>query len=176
MLRVQRGDEAALGALMKRWELPVKRLLARVVQNTREAEEIAQATFVRVWEQRAKYRAGAEFRPWLFAIGINLARNRLRWWKRRPEVSLDAWDGTETASRSRGAPGELERQELVDAVQVAIAGLPSALREVLILQEYEQLSHSEIAAAVGCSPKAVEGRIHRARERLRKPLARWLNT
>ena len=176
MLRVQQGDEVALGALMRRWELPLKRLLARIVQNARDAEEIAQATFVRIWERRARYRAGAEFRPWLFAIGVNLARNRLRWWRRRPEVSLDAWMEIESASRGGGTPGELEKRELVEAVRSAVAQLPLPLREALVLQEFEQLSHAEIALAVGCTPKAVEGRLSRAKERLRQPLERWLNT
>ena len=72
MARVQGGDEAALGELMERWELPVKRLLARLVQNAAEADDLAQETFVRVWQQREKFRAGAEFRPWMFAIAVNL--------------------------------------------------------------------------------------------------------
>ena len=79
MRRVQAGDEAALGALMERWELPVKGLIARIVLNSRDADELAQETFVRVWQQREKFRAGAEFRPWVFSIAVNLARNRLRW-------------------------------------------------------------------------------------------------
>jgi RNA polymerase sigma-70 factor (ECF subfamily) len=176
MLRVQQGDEVALGALMRKWELPLKRLLARIVQNTRDAEEMAQATFVRIWEQRARYRADAEFRPWLFAIGVNMARNRLRWWKRRPEISLDARMEIDPASRENAAPSKLERKELVDAVQRAVAELPLPLREALVLQEYEQLSHAEIAEVLGCTTKAVEGRIHRARERLRGPLAKWLQS
>lgn len=176
MLRVQQGDEVALGALMREWELPLKRLLARIVQNTRDSEELAQATFVRVWENRARFRPGAEFRPWLFAIGVNMARNRLRWWRRRPEVSLDAWMAVEPASPGNAAPGELERTELVDAVQRVVAELPLRLREALVLQEYEELSHAEIAVALGCTTKAVEGRIHRARERLREPLAKWLRS
>ena len=86
MARVQAGDDAALGVLMKRWELPVKSLIARMVLNAGEAEELAQETFVRVWQQRARFRADAAFRPWVFAIAVNLARNRLRWWRRRPMV------------------------------------------------------------------------------------------
>lgn len=176
MLRVQQGDEAALGALMHRWELPLKGLLARVVLNVRDAEDLAQATFVRIWEQRARYRAGAEFRPWLFAIGVNLARNRLRWWRRRPEISLDAWLGAESPATGDNAPGELERRELAEAVQRAVAQLPLNLREALVLQQFEEMSHAEIAAALGCTAKAVESRIARAKERLRTPLARWLGS
>jgi RNA polymerase sigma factor (sigma-70 family) len=176
MLRVQQGDEIAFGSLMRKWEQPLKRLLARIVQNTRDAEEMAQATFVRIWEQRARYQPNAEFRPWLFSIGVNMARNRLRWWKRHPEVSLDAWMEFEPSSRGKVAPSELERKELVETVQRAIAELPLPLREALVLQEFEQLSHAEIALALGCTTKAVEGRIHRARERLRGPLAKWLQS
>jgi len=174
MLLVQRGDEAALGALINKWELPLKRLLARIVQNSRDSEEIAEAAFVRVWENRARFRQGAEFRPWLFAIGINLARNRLRWWRRRPEVALDAWMESGAGSDRDNGPAALERNERIEAVRSAIAALPLSLREALVLHEYEQLSHAEIAAALNCTSKAVERRIYRAREKLRESLERWL--
>lgn len=193
MRRVQGGDEAALAALMQRWELPVKSVIARLVFNVSEAEELAQETFVRVWQQRARFRTGAEFRPWVFAIAVNLARNRLRWWRRRPVVSLDAWQdpratagtaghavsgeraGGDGAGRpDAGAAGELERAERAAAVREAIAALPADLREAIVLFEYEQMSHAEIAAAVGATPKAVETRIYRAREKLRAALKRWV--
>lgn len=175
MRRVQAGDEAALGTLMERWELAVKSVVARIVLNTSEAEELAQETFVRVWQQRGKFRAGAEFRPWVFSIAINLARNRLRWWRRRPTVELHEWSGTErTGSKEQGAGAErLEAQERAVAVREAIAALPVELREAIVLFEYEQMSHAEIAVAVGATPKAVETRIYRARERLREALKRW---
>lgn len=175
MRRVQAGDEAALAALMERWELPVKGLLARIVLNARDAEELAQETFVRVWTQRAKFRDGAEFRPWVFAIAVNLARNRLRWWRRRPEVSLQEWNDTaEIGDRSSEIGSEAaERRERAAAVRDAIAALPVDLREAVVLFEYEQLSHAEIGAALGCSSKAVESRLYRAREKLRAALGRW---
>ena len=175
MGRVQAGDEVALGSLMERWELPVKGLVGRIVLNASEAEELAQETFVRVWQQRAKFRAGAEFRPWVFAIAVNLARNRLRWWRRRPTVSLHEWSETEGEGReAKGGGAEaLERAERAAAVRDAVAALPLDLREALVLFEYEQLSHAEIAVALGCTPKAVETRIYRAREKLRAALKRW---
>jgi RNA polymerase sigma factor (sigma-70 family) len=175
MRRVQAGDEAALGSLMERWELPLKAVIGRIVLNASEAAELAQETFVRVWQQRERFRAGAEFRPWVFSIAINLARNRLRWWRRRPTVELTAW--SEGAAGARTAEGEgagrLEAHERADAVRDAIAALPLELREAIVLFEYEEMSHAQIAAAVGATPKAVETRIYRARERLREALKRW---
>ncbi len=178
MSRVQRGDEAALGALMERWELPLKSFIGRIVLNASEAEELAQETFARVWQQREKFRTGAEFRPWIFSIAVNLARNRLRWWRRRPNVSLEEWTETPAAGRGAGAGNDgaavLEKAERATAVRDAVAALPLELREALVLFEYEQLSHAAIAAVVGATPKAVETRIYRARERLRAVLQRWM--
>lgn len=176
MRRVQSGDEVALGGLMERWELPVKALIARIVLNAREAEELAQEAFVRVWQQREKFRAGAEFRPWLFAIAVNLARNRLRWWRRRPEVALEEW--TKTGDNSAPADGgstSLETAERAGAVRDAVAALPRELREALVLFEYEQMAQADIARVLGCTAKAVETRIYRARERLRGALRRWVD-
>jgi RNA polymerase sigma factor (sigma-70 family) len=172
MVRVQGGDEAALGALMQRWELPLKSVIARLVLNASEAEELAQETFVRVWQQRDRFRATAEFRPWVFAIAINLARNRLRWWRRRPIVALEEWTERDPAGPSPENP--LEQSERAAAVRDAIAALPTELREAIVLFEYQQMSHAEIAAAVGATPKAVETRIYRAREKLRAALKRWM--
>jgi RNA polymerase sigma-70 factor (ECF subfamily) len=171
MARVQAGDEAALGELMNRWELPVKSVVARIVLNAREAEELAQETFVRVWTQRAKYRSGAAFRPWVFAIAVNLARNRLRWWRRRPEIALEEWtESPQSGDASAGGGLAMERTERINAVRDAIAALPADLREAVVLFEYEQMSHAEIADALGCTPKSVESRLYRARAKLRKAL------
>ena len=175
MVRVQAGDAAAFGALMERWERPVKSVIARLVGNASEAEELAQETFVRVWQQREKFRAGAEFRPWVIAIAVNLARNRLRWWRRRPEVALEEWNESGgDGERGRGGEGAMEAAERAAAVRDAIAALPVELREAIVLFEYEEMSQAEIAAAVGATPKAVETRIYRAREKLRAALKRLL--
>lgn len=175
MARVQRGDEAAFGVLMERWERPVKSVIARIVLNASDAEELAQETMVRVWQQRGTFRDGAEVRPWVFSIAVNLARNRLRWWRRRPAVSLEEWSETEEAGEKprETGPAVMERAERTAAVRDAIAALPLDLREAIVLFEYEDLSHAEIAAVVGATSKAVETRIYRAREKLRTVLKRW---
>ena len=171
MERVCGGDETAFAVLMERWELPVKSLLARIVLNASEAEELAQETFVRLWRSRGDFRPGAAFRPWLFAIAVNLARNRLRWWRRRPTVELGEWlESGGDAGQTAGGAGALERAERIASVQAAVAALPADLREALVLFEFEELSQSEIAAALGTTPKAVESRVARAREKLRRLL------
>jgi len=171
MIRVQSGDESALSTIMAEWELPVKGLLMRFMHNERDAADLAQETFVRVWEQRTKYQSGSAFRPWLFAIAVNLARNRLRWWKRRPEVILEAWNG-EGESETGAQVAEIG--ERAKAVRDAIAGLPRDLREAVVMAEFEGMSHAAIAMTLSTTAKAVESRLYRARAALRKPLAHWL--
>jgi RNA polymerase sigma factor (sigma-70 family) len=174
MARVQAGDEAAFGVLMERWERPVKSVIGRIVLNASEAEELAQETMVRVWQQRDKFRDGAEVRPWVFSIAVNLARNRLRWWRRRPEVALEEWSAAEEGATGREGDGEMERKERAAAVRDAIAALPLELREAIVLFEFEEMSQAEIAVTVGASVKAVEARVARAREKLRVTLRRWV--
>lgn len=174
MGRIQSGDQGAFAELMQRWELPVKSVIARIVLNASEAEDLAQETFVRVWQRRSQFAVGRAVKPWILGIAVNLARNRLRWWKHRPAVALEEW--TELPDHT-GPPEagsrNLESAERAAAVRDAIAALPPESREALVLFEYEQMSYAEIAEALGTPPKTVENRIIRARERLRRSLQSW---
>ena len=175
MRRLQGGEDAALAQLMQRWEIHVKRFVFRIVRNTAEAEDLAQEVFVRVYSKRATYRAGAKFSNWCFSIAANQAKNRLRWWRRRPAISLNAWTeaGGDTADESRvgeSASSKAVAHEQISAVQAAVAALPLDLRTALVLFEYEDLSMAEIAAALDCSAKAVENRLYRARQQALQPI------
>ncbi len=172
------ADEfAALDELMRRWQRPLRAFLYRHLQNDADALDLAQETFVRVHRHRARYRVGARFSTWMFQIALNLARDHARKHARRRTDSLEAAapgviagladDGASPAHAARHA-------EEVAAVRVALAALPDELREVVVLAEYEGLPHAEIAQVVGATPKAVESRLYRAREKLRADLGRWL--
>ena len=175
MTQLQDGDDAALAALMQRWEIPVKRFIFRMVGNTAEAEDLAQEVFVRIFLKRHTYRTGSKFSSWMFAIAANQAKNRLRWWKRRPTLSLNAWieEGgdveDETIGPAMRALGS-DQDERVAAVQKAVSDLPLDQRTAIVLLEYEEKSMAEIAEIVGCSAKAVENRLYRARTALRRVL------
>jgi RNA polymerase sigma-70 factor (ECF subfamily) len=105
-------------------------------------------------------------------------RDRFRWHKRHPQVSLDAQ--TELGSSLQdtlrdvaASPSEqLETSERAEEVRCAVQSLAVELRTPLILSEYEGMSHAEIAEVLNCSAKAVEVRLYRARGQLRKQLLR----
>lgn len=175
MRRLQGGEDGALAQLMQNWEEPVKRFIFRIVGNAAEAEDLAQDVFVRVYSKRATYRTGARFSTWCFAIAANQAKNRLRWWRHRPAVSLDAWTeaGGEAADETRdgeAASRRAVRRERIAAVQAAVSELPLDLRTALVLFEYEGQPVAEIASALGCTAKAVETRLYRARRLLKRAL------
>jgi RNA polymerase sigma-70 factor (ECF subfamily) len=181
MARLAAGHDAALDALMARHGERLFHYLIRVLQNEDDAGDLAQETFVRVYQNRAKFNPAARFSTWLYTIATNLARSQFRWRARRPQVSLEAenpetgHDFRESLSDARPSPSEsIQAQERVESIRNAIAELPDDLRTPLVLFEYEQKSQSEIAAILDCSAKAVEMRIYRARQQLKEKLGSLL--
>lgn len=171
MLAFQRGEDLALNRLMARWERPLRSFLYRSTRNEQDALDLAQETFVRIHRHRARYRAGARFSTWMFQIALNLARDHARRVHRRPTSPLEDAPEQFTTDTPRGTATDAEAAA---AVRAAIAQLPDDLREAVLLAEFEDLSHAEIAEIVDATPKAVETRLYRAREKLRTLLARYL--
>lgn len=178
MTALQAGDDTALTELMNRWSGRVAAYLQRLTGEAEVALELAQEVFVRVYQHRARYRPRAAFSTWLFTIATNLARQHRRWRGRHPTVS---WH--EPAGEGRALPEPVAggltpaaaavSAETLRAVEAAFAALPLELREAMSLFIYEGLSYVEIAAITGGSPKAVETRIYRARQKLKTALAEW---
>lgn len=161
----------ALDALMLRWQIPLRSFLYRYTQNHADALDLAQETFVRLYQNRKRYRPGSRFSTWMFQIALNLARDHARRQKHRAHLPLD--QAPEPAAESQ--PNSLADQgESLSALRTAITQLDPALRETLLLSYYQQLPHQEIARLQNATPKAVESRLYRARQQLRQQLARWL--
>jgi RNA polymerase sigma factor (sigma-70 family) len=175
MDRLRGGDDRALNELMDRWEKPLTTFLFRYTGNEAAAIDLAQETFVRVYEHRHTQRGGS-FSAWLFSIAANLSKNHARWKARHPTVSLnlDGENVRDFPSPAASPCEEAAREEIAAAVREAVQELPHDLKTVTLLFEYQEQSHSEIAAALGCTPKAVETRLYRARQLLREKLARWV--
>lgn len=171
MTALGRGQDDALDALMTRWQIPLRAFLHRRLQNEADALDLAQETFVRIYRHRERFRTGARFSTWMFQIALNLIRDLARRRSRRPTRSLEVSDELTVDDTSRQP---IEDAEAAAAVRAAIAELPDALRESLLLSTYQELSHAEIAEITGGSAKAVESRLYRARELLRHKLKSWL--
>jgi RNA polymerase sigma-70 factor (ECF subfamily) len=169
METLQRGDERALDELMRRWETGVKAFLLRLGVPASDVGDVAQETFIRIFEKRASYRAGAAFKPWILTIAGNLGRNRLRWRRRRREESLEAASDEHAAEADSGG-GE----NIGPLVRAAVNELPDKLRSAVVCVELENLGYAEAAQVAGCTPKAIETRLYRARELLRQKLKRIL--
>jgi RNA polymerase sigma-70 factor (ECF subfamily) len=177
MARLRAGHDAALNALMDRHGERLFHYLLRQLNNESDAADLAQETFVRVYHYRARFDPAQKFCSWLYAIATNLVRDRFRWHKRHPQVSLDA-AREESGARLDALPDpaaspsdQLAAEERAREVRRAVESLPEELRTPLILSEYEGLAHAEIGSALNCTPKAVETRLYRARNHLRQRLA-----
>ncbi len=159
------GDTNAFIELFGRWKHRVYRYCLHMTGNTALAEDAFQDTFLRVVQYAHGFHSGREFAPWLFAIARNAT---LKVMARDNRVSEEAFDDVEEGALDP----LLERDFLaVDALRHAIAQLPLALREPLLLAEFEGMPHARIAELVGISAGAVRVRVLRARRLLRDMLA-----
>lgn len=166
------GDRVAWDALARRWDGPLRGYLYRLSGDLHEADELASETMVRAWKARASI-TGGNISTWLFAIATNLFRNRRRWWRRRLKWLAGYEEEFPEARDPTPAPDDAAmRDEAAARVRAAVLALPAELREPLVLAAYEEKSQAEIGAILGLTVKAVERRIARAREQLRKTLGR----
>lgn len=167
------GEDLALNILMDRWASRLNAFLYRLTGQHEVAVDLTQETFVRLFKARKRYRPKGQFSTYLFSIAANLARNHARWKSRHPTVSIDATtdDGrplVPEASDSAQRPDEhADSSERYQKVRKALTTLPHDLREAITLFVYEGMGYAEIAELAGCSPKAVETRIYRARQLLK---------
>jgi len=169
MQRTAAGDEVAFRQLVARWEQPVMAFLVHMLGSVEEAEDLAQDTFLKVYDQAAKYQGAGRFRSWLLRIAGNKARSTLR---RR---KILRWVNFDLTSHDQAAPGDdpgqsLERQEAVDRVQAAVARLPERQRAAVVLKRFQGLSYQEIADVMDITTPAVESLLQRAAQGLRRQL------
>ncbi len=167
------GDTEAFGALYRRHARPIFNLLLRTTGERGLAEELLQETFTRVWLAGRTFNpARGPFRPWLYTIALNLARNELvRKRHTSPHVPLDERQPdpqTSTAAEALARRLDLSRQ--ARAVAEALGGLPDHQREVVVLRCYQQLSFAEIAQVTGAPEGTLKARFHRAVAALRTRL------
>lgn len=158
------GDAKAFDVLFARHVGALRAYLQRMTNSAAVADDLTQATFISVVRGRGRFMRGARVKPWLYAIATNAARD----WRRRSKFESVSDDGALPEEAAESAP--LRDPGLEKAVKQALAQLPDAQREAIVLNRYEGLSFAEIAQHAGVTESAVKVRAHRGYERLRELL------
>ena len=180
MLRAKQGDQTAFTQLVTNYQDRLVGVLAHMLQNKEAAEDLAQEVFLRIYRARHGYEPTAKFSTWLFRIANNLANNLRRDSGRRREIALNVNDSGPLGPR----PGErlvaeksglmptrqFDKSEMCTMVQAALATLNEKQRMAVLLHKFEEMSYTDIAAALDMTPAAVKSLLSRARDNLREKL------
>ncbi|MDX6693151.1 MAG: hypothetical protein QOF02_754 [Blastocatellia bacterium] len=177
------GDGEAFAELVGRYRNQITSYIYRMTNDYDGAVDLAQETFVRVYQAAERYHSSYAFSTYIYRIATNLAISELRKRKRRRLVSLTGFfTATDDAEAREFNPPDarpLQDVELVDserraAVARAISTLPEKYRAPLVLRDVEGKSYEEIARILETSEGTVKSRISRARGFLRDKLKTYL--
>ena len=178
VLKFKNGDKSAFRELVEKYQGSVINTCFRFLRNKEEAEEVAQEVFLKVYLSARSYQPKAKFSTWLFKIVVNLCLNKLRDKKRSslPKIEDSFYHNQIQMENDFPAPAEsqpdksYEREELKKIIKEAIDSLPENQRAAIILNKYEGFSYQDMAKILDCSVSAIEARLFRAKENLRKKL------
>ena len=175
--RAQRREADALETLYELYCRRVFGLLYRLTGSRDVAEDLLQATFLRVVRVLPDYEHSGRFEAWLFRIAANLVRDRARKRSRHQKAMEREFPRRADEQRSNAATPqpvrpdeELDRQESAQRLQVCLADLSEMEREIILLRHYSELSFREIAEMLDIPLGTALSRAHRALARMRRQL------
>lgn len=163
-----RGDRAAFGGLVHRYQDRLHAAMLQVTGSAEEAEDVVQDAFVRAFLKLDTFQNHSQFFTWLYRIAFNSALSRMR--RRRGTMSLDQAReavGDEPVDRVDPPDARILRDERVTSVRVALQRLSDDHRTILVLREMEDHAYEQIAEILQISVGTVRSRLSRARNQLR---------
>jgi RNA polymerase sigma-70 factor (ECF subfamily) len=164
----RQGDHTAFENLISGYQQMIHSVAYRMTGSMADADDLAQETFIRAFQQLASYRGEAKFSSWLCRITVNAGLNWRQREARRVEVHQQ-WAGESFSTGAHDESGDAQDVES-QRVQAALDRLPAKQRAAMILTVYEEMNHAEAARVLGCSEATVSWRIFAARAKLK----RWL--
>jgi len=163
VVRVGEGDVAAYRELVRRYGARLHHYARRLLNESHEAEDVVQETFLRLWQRAGSYSPEARVTTWLHRIVHNLAVDRLR-----SRGRWQALDDESEAPISAPQVRKLDEQQRAKSLDAALNRLPERQRAALTLVHFHELSGKEAAAVLGVSETALESLLARARRALRQ--------
>ena len=177
--RCQTGDTEAFDELVTRYRTRVFGMIYNMVHSEEDAWDLAQDAFVKAWKSIKRFRGRSSFYTWLYRIVMNVA---IVWMRKRQVKSggtefdeatqLKEIDpASKTAPKADALPYEtMERGEIRERIDQAIAQLTPEHRAVILMKEIEEMQYHEIAEALECSIGTVMSRLFYARKKLQNLL------
>jgi RNA polymerase sigma-70 factor (ECF subfamily) len=173
----QRGDMVAFEELVLRHRDKIFARAFSMMRNEEEAVDLSQEAWVKGWQRLKQFQGDSSFLTWMTRIVINLCLDQLRKQKRHRAESIELME-EESGGVERQMPvvevnptAGLERTELRQRIDKAMAQLSVEHRTVLILHQFEELEYKEIAKRMQCSIGTVMSRLFYARRRMANLLA-----
>ena len=167
VVSAQQGDRNAFSELVRLHTRGVFNVVYRMCGDSLIAEDAAQETFLRAWQNLSSYRPQMPLRNWLYRIAFNAGMDMLR--KEKRILPTDIED-LPLADERPGPESQASQRERAALVQKAVLSLPDASRAVLVLKEYEGMSYHEIADALDIPIGTVMSRLNYARKLLKEKL------
>lgn len=167
VLRSQQGDAVAFEELIRQHQRMIHALTYRMTGSLADAEDRAQETFLRAWEQIGTFRGGAKFSTWLYRIAVNACLN----WKQSEarRFQLHARAAEEFSAQHAGDENSCGNQ--ANEIQSALLNLPAKQRAAIVLTIYDGLNHAEASRILGCSETTVSWRVFAAKRKLKRLLS-----
>src|SRR2546421_8137410 len=172
LLRLCAAEESrALQELVRRYQAPLYRFLARLMGSEEDAEEAALEVFVRAWRNAPRFQYRARVATWLYRIAVNIARDAHSRKRVRPkEVWIEGGEAAHlsVASAEEDAVKRLNRLDEAATLRRALERLSPDDRLILVLYYLEDKEYEEIQLITQLSYTVLKTRLARARRRLRK--------
>lgn len=172
VVRILKGEKQTYALLIEEYKNPIYNLAWRMTGNLHDSEDLAQETFIRAYQNLARYDVNKKFFTWLYTIGINLIRNHLKKNSNTNDPLTEI--NISSASRTQENPtaeGSLLAEERIIKLDKSLQKLPVDLREAIVLKFYQNLTFEEVSAITGDSLSAVKMRVYRGLETLKQLMA-----
>jgi len=176
---LRRGEQQAFSGLVLLYQTRMYNLALGYVKQEDEAKDLTQDIFLTVFRQIGKLNDEEKFTAWLYQLAINHCRNRYRKLRGRGFFSSQSIDDPDTGLvlRTEMTPEkDLERRDTSQAVRRAIASLPPADKEIILLRDLQELSYEEISDVLAIPLGTVKSKLNRARLTLKNRLKHLLAT
>src|SRR6185369_8455640 len=169
-------DPEAFGEIVKRWERKIFALCFGMLSREDDARDAAQETFIAAYRNLANFRGDAKVSSWLHRIAVNQCLTVKRRQKTRSEEYLGDDDGSEErvfiAPLQNSPARQAEQVERLKLVRTAVSSLPTDLRQVIVMKEFEDMTFQEISETLEIPLSTVKSRLYTALKQLKMKLER----